>query len=178
MILNRCPTPARPGTAPVQIRRLPNALNERRAHCSAGRNAAEAPARHAAAKSGAVEAPATHAADVCLTDKFDEWKKEQSSAAELFNSCLSVVLPIVKTEVGKQLIQLNEGGGLDIASGYKLRVVPRTGDAKRKLTPLTSETLTRSRVSFAQGLKMSETGSKMYETGSKRTQMYQNASKL
>ena len=81
------------------------------------------------------QSPATHAADVCLTDKFDEWKKEQSSAAELFNSCLSVVLPIVKTEVGKQLIQLNEGGGLDIASGYKLRVVPRTGDAKRKLTP-------------------------------------------
>jgi hypothetical protein len=79
--------------------------------------------------------PATYAADVCLTDKFDEWKKEESSAAELFNSCLSVVLPIVKTEVGKQLIQLNEGGGLDIASGYKLRVVPRTGDAKRKLTP-------------------------------------------
>ena len=81
------------------------------------------------------QSPATHAADVCLTDKFDEWKKEESSAAELFNSCLSVVLPIVKTEVGKQLIQLNEGGGLDIASGYKLRVVPRTGDAKRKLTP-------------------------------------------
>ena len=45
------------------------------------------------------QSPATYAADVCLTDKFDEWKKEQSSAAELFNSCLSVVLPIVKTEV-------------------------------------------------------------------------------
>jgi hypothetical protein len=77
----------------------------------------------------------TFDADVCLTDKFAEWKKEESSAAELFNSCLSVVLPIVKEEVGKQLIQLNESGGLDVAGGYKLKVVPRTGDAKRKLTP-------------------------------------------
>ena len=78
----------------------------------------------------------TFDADVCLTDKFVEWKKEESSAAELFNSCLSVVLPIVKNNVGRQLIQLNEGGGLDVgAGGYKLKVVPRTGDAKRKLTP-------------------------------------------
>ena len=78
----------------------------------------------------------TFDADVCLTDKFVEWKKEESSAAELFNSCLSVVLPIVKNNVGRQLIELNEGGGLDVgAGGYKLKVVPRTGDAKRKLTP-------------------------------------------
>ena len=41
----------------------------------------------------------TFDADVPLTDKFAEWKKEESSAAELFNSCLSVVLPIVKEEV-------------------------------------------------------------------------------
>ena len=41
----------------------------------------------------------TFAADVPLEDKFAEWKKEESSAAELFNSCLSVVLPIVKEEV-------------------------------------------------------------------------------
>ena len=77
----------------------------------------------------------TFAADVCLTDKFAEWKNEESSAAELFTSCLSVVLPIVKEEVGKQLIQLNESGGLEVAGGYTLKVVPRTGDAKRKLTP-------------------------------------------
>ena len=83
----------------------------------------------------ATRLPATSAADVSLTDHFDEWKKEQSSAAELFTSCLSVVLPIVKKEVGKQLIELNEGGGLDVAGGYKLKVVPRSGDAKRKLTP-------------------------------------------
>ena len=83
----------------------------------------------------ATRLPATSAADVSLTDHFEEWKKEQSSAAELFTSCLSVVLPIVKKEVGKQLIQLNEDGGLDVAGGYKLKVVPRTGDAKRKLTP-------------------------------------------
>jgi len=72
---------------------------------------------------------------VSLENKFAPWKKEESSAAELFNSCLSVVLPIVKEEVGKQLIRLNEGGGLDVAGGYKLTVHPRTGDAKRKLTP-------------------------------------------
>ena len=77
----------------------------------------------------------TFDADVCLTDKFVEWKKEESSAAELFNSCLSVVLPIVKNNVGRQLIELNEGGGLDVAGGYKLKAVPRSGDAKRKLTP-------------------------------------------
>ena len=78
----------------------------------------------------------TFDADVCLTDKFVEWKKEESSAAELFNSCLSVVLPIVKDNVGRQLIQLNEGGGLEVgAGGYTLKVVPRTGDPKRKLTP-------------------------------------------
>jgi hypothetical protein len=34
-----------------------------------------------------------------LEDKFAEWKKEESSAAELFNSCLYVVLPIVKETV-------------------------------------------------------------------------------
>ena len=81
--------------------------------------------------------PLAFAADVCLTDKFTEasWKNEESDAAELFNSCLSVVLPIVKEEVGKQLIQLNESGGLHVAGGYTLKVVPRTGDAKRKLTP-------------------------------------------
>lgn len=46
-----------------------------------------------------VRSGSTFAADVSLEDKFAEWKKEESSAAELFNSCLSVVLPIVKEEV-------------------------------------------------------------------------------
>jgi len=77
----------------------------------------------------------TFAADMPLEDKFAEWKKEESSAAELFNSCLYVVLPIVKETVGTQLIQLNESGGLDVASGYNMTVHPRTGDKTRKLTP-------------------------------------------
>ena len=42
---------------------------------------------------------ATFAAGVSLENKLAPWKKEESSAAELFNSCLSVVLPIVKEEV-------------------------------------------------------------------------------
>ena len=69
------------------------------------------------------QSPATHAADVCLTDKFDEWKKEESSAAELFNSCLSVVLPIVKTEVGKQLIKaaIIENDQLVLRAGFQKR---------------------------------------------------------
>ena len=41
----------------------------------------------------------TFAADVPLEDKFAAWKKEESSAAELFNSCLYVLLPIVKEKV-------------------------------------------------------------------------------
>ena len=102
---------------------------------SSGQDKSEADAKGKPRLEKAPGSTTTFDADVCLTDKFAEWKKEESSAAELFNSCLSVVLPIVKEEVGKQLIQLNESGGLDVAGGYKLKVVPRTGDAKRKLTP-------------------------------------------
>ena len=117
----------------------PQKLAARRANmgncASSGQDKSEADAKGKPRLETAPESTTTFDADVPLTDKFAEWKKEESSAAELFNSCLSVVLPIVKEEVGKQLIQLNESGGLDVAGGYKLKVVPRTGDAKRKLTP-------------------------------------------
>lgn len=47
----------------------------------------------------------TFAANVPLEDKFAEWKKGGSSAAELFNSCLYVVLPIVKEGVRRHGIE-------------------------------------------------------------------------
>ena len=52
------------------------------------------------------------------------------------SSCTSGVDPLSSSslQVGEQLVQLNESGGLDIAGKYNLTAHPRDG-TKRKLTP-------------------------------------------